>query len=361
VAASIDAGATPADAGVGAAGAGATPGTGATAAGEPGPQPVEPAQPPRDTPAARAVAETQADLHQVLGLILWDQKVFEELLIIDPDGVVLASTFDKHEGKTAKGLEYFENGLKATYLQPIFLSPITERLTMVISTPIRGTDLELHGVLAARLNLERFFRLINDMTGLGATGEIVVGKQNQSKGVIELMAPTRHDAQAALQRSVAVGADHSISLQEAARGLDGAAAGEKDYRDVRVLAAWEPVPSLSWGLVVKIDESEAMRPVATMGRQTWVTALILLVIVVVSAFLVSRELVRPLRALKDATDRISRGDLGVQLEIRSNDEIGELADSFERMVAAIKFFREHARRVEDDDEEETGAASPEAQ
>jgi methyl-accepting chemotaxis protein len=58
-----------------------------------------------------------------------------------------------------------------------------------------------------------------------------------------------------------------------------------------------------------------------------------------------------LHELKQATDRLSRGDFGVQLNIRSNDEIGDLADSFERMIAAIKFFRERSRPVEDDDDE----------
>lgn len=329
------------------------------AAGKPAVEPTAvatPAQPlalPRDTPATRALAEARAELYQVLRLILWDQAVFEELMVIGDDGVVVASTFAGHEGKTARQLEYFESGLKATYLQPTFLSPITGKLTMVLATPIRGTELEIHGVLAARLNLERFFRLINDLTGLGQTGELVVGKQVDD--MVEIVAPTRHQGREALGQKIAMGSERSKSLQEATRGLQGAGVNQ-DYRGKPVIAAWQPVSSLNWGLVAKIDYEEAMRPVVAMRSQTGLMALILLVVATVSALVVSRELVRPLRALKEATDRISRGDLDVQLEIRSNDEIGELADSFERMVAAIKFFREHARRAEDDDEDEAEGA-----
>ena len=43
-----------------------------------------------------------------------------------------------------------------------------------------------------------------------------------------------------------------------------------------------------------------------------------------------------------------QSDLDVQIDISSRDEIGQLADSFERMVAAITFFRE--RREVDEDE-----------
>lgn len=312
-----------------------------------------------DTPATRAQAEARADLYQVLRLILWDQAVFEELMVIGGDGVVIVSTFAGHEGKSAKELEYFASGLKAAYLQPAFLSPITGNLTMVLAAPIRGAAPEKHGVLAARLNLERFFRMINDLTGLGRTGEIVVGKQVGD--VVEIVAPTRHAGRDALGMQVAMGAAHSRGLQEAARGLEGASTTDRDSRGKPVIAAWLPVPSLGWGLVVKIDHDEATEPVHAVQNQTWLMALILLMVAAVSALVVSRELVRPLRELKDATDRISRGDLDVQLEIRSNDEIGELADSFERMVAAIKFFREHARPVEDDAEEDAGGAPTEPQ
>jgi HAMP domain-containing protein len=318
-----------------------------TAALEPGAQPAEP---PRETAATRARDEARADLYQVLRLLLWDQTVFEELMVIGGDGVVAASTFAGHEGKTAKQLEYFASGLKATYLQPTFLSPITGKLTMVLATPIRGDDLGIHGVLAARLNLERFFRLVNDVTGLGETGELVVGRQVDD--VVEIVAPTRHEGREALGKKLAVAGEHSKGLQEATSGVAGAGIQERDYRGKTTIAAWQPVPSLAWGLVAKIDHAEAMLPVDAMRRQTWVMALILMVVASLCALVVSRELVRPLRELKEATDRISRGDLDVQLEIRSNDEIGDLADSFERMVAAIKFFREHARRPEDEDAEE---------
>ena len=69
------------------------------------------------------------------------------------------------------------------------------------------------------------------------------------------------------------------------------------------------------------------------------------------SLLASRALVKPLCDLREAADKISRGDFDVQLDIRSRDEVGELADSFDRMVAAIKFFRAHSRREEEEEYE----------
>lgn len=315
------------------------------------PQPSPP-EPPLDPTPQEVLAEAQADLRQSLHLVLWGQQKFEELLVIDVQGRVLASTFPGHEGKSAADLAYFQSGLRTTYTQPVFTSPITERLTMVIATPIQNEEAQVVGVLAARLNLDRFFRLIGELTGLGETGETVVGRLVGEEVVF--MAPTRHDPDAALQRKVGLDAEASRGLRQAATGQSGAGQA-LDYRGKCVYSAWEPVAALEWALVVKVDCDEAMAGLERARRDTTVVAIVLTALAFVAAFLVARTLVRPLRELEHAADRISKGDFDVQLDIRSRDEVGDLADSFERMIAAIKFFREHSRS--DDEEDELAQAS----
>lgn len=305
--------------------------------------------PPQTTtdipPQTKGEHAARAALMQKLSLLLWDQGAFEELLVIAPNGEVVASTFSDHAGRTAAAIEYFDRGRKATYVQPVFLSPITNELTMVIATPIRTADGVDIGVLAARLNLRRFFRLIDDFTGLGRTGETLVGKKLQDEVVF--MAPTRHDDRAALSRKITLGQDYESGLQNAARGHSGRGV-VTDYRGKQVFAAWDHAPSLEWGVVSKIDYAEATSPSVRIRNRIVLLTLLIFALVLAASLLASRALVRPLRKLKDATDRISKGQFDVELDIRSNDEIGELADSVERMTAAIKFFREHSRRPEDE-------------
>jgi signal transduction histidine kinase len=72
----------------------------------------------------------------------------------------------------------------------------------------------------------------------------------------------------------------------------------------------------------------------------WHVALIFFSIVILFAallsYLFSRTLSRPLIMLRNATDRVARGDLDYQVIIRSDDEIGQLAGSFNRMVQDLK-------------------------
>jgi HAMP domain-containing protein len=286
------------------------------------------------------------ELREALTLLLWDQRQFEELLVIDPHGRVIASTYEGHEGHDASELDYFHNGLGSTFVQPVFLSPITRQLTMVVSTPIREPQRGVQGVLAARLNLASLFAIVTETTGLGATGETVTGLRSGERVVFT--APTRHDPDAALRRSVALGAEPARALQQAVQGEAGAGRIE-DYRGEEVLAAWQRVPSLGWGVVVKMDHGEAMQPAVRAGLRMVALTLPLLVGVALVSLLAARALVQPLWELREAAEKISRGDFDVQLDIASRDEIGQMAESFQRMVAAIKFFREHSRREEEEE------------
>lgn len=51
---------------------------------------------------------------------------------------------------------------------------------------------------------------------------------------------------------------------------------------------------------------------------------------------VTRQLVRPVRALVSGTQAIEKGDLNVRIEVRTRDEIGQLAGSFNHMVGELR-------------------------
>ncbi|HYM50593.1 MAG TPA: HD domain-containing phosphohydrolase [Candidatus Limnocylindrales bacterium] len=60
--------------------------------------------------------------------------------------------------------------------------------------------------------------------------------------------------------------------------------------------------------------------------------------------LLARRITRPLHALVEATRLVSAGDLGHQAPVHSNDEIGELAQSFNLMTESL---REKSREVKE--------------
>lgn len=61
--------------------------------------------------------------------------------------------------------------------------------------------------------------------------------------------------------------------------------------------------------------------------------------------LLARSLTRPLRELTDATHAVAEGNLALQVPVRSRDELGELATSFNQMSARLARSRDLRRQM----------------
>jgi two-component system NtrC family sensor kinase len=73
------------------------------------------------------------------------------------------------------------------------------------------------------------------------------------------------------------------------------------------------------------------------------TACALLLIALLSWFFVWQVVGHPVKALERGTERLAAGDLGYQIDVRSQDEIGELAHSFNDMSRQL--HAEHTENV----------------
>ena len=81
------------------------------------------------------------------------------------------------------------------------------------------------------------------------------------------------------------------------------------------------------------------------------TAGAMLIVAVMSWLFVWREVGKPIKALKSGTEHLSEGRLGYQIEVRSHDEVGDLAHSFNGMSLQLRAANEEivtwAKTLED--------------
>ncbi|MFV1967690.1 MAG: response regulator, partial [Pirellulaceae bacterium] len=188
------------------------------------------------------------------------------------------------------------------------------------------------GVVVLQISNRNIDALARDYTGLGETGETVIGSRLGDEVVFAV--PLRHDPGAAFQRRSDLGSSISVPMQEALQGKRGQG-DAVDYRGKTVLASWQYVPSFRWGLVVKIDAEESLAPVMRLRRQSTVLGMIAVVAVIVIALFVSRTISRPIVRLKRSANTIAAGNYTEQVTVESTDEIGELADTFNRMAEEV--------------------------
>lgn len=88
------------------------------------------------------------------------------------------------------------------------------------------------------------------------------------------------------------------------------------------------------GTTESADRTEAMEHDALW--LSWSVTLAACILGLSVAAIITRNLVRPVRELLSMTDSIRTGNLDIQIQIQTSDEIGLLADSFSHMVGEIK-------------------------
>jgi signal transduction histidine kinase len=129
-------------------------------------------------------------------------------------------------------------------------------------------------------------------------------------------------------------------------GLDGSAAGSAQVDAVgetRVrhdgsvdqLSYAAQLSRTPWVMVTEIPARTALARTNALARRMALIGIILLLLGGAAAWLVSRRVTAPLRRLASAADAIAGGDYSRRTGIERNDEIGQLASSFDLMAARI--------------------------
>jgi two-component system NtrC family sensor kinase len=106
------------------------------------------------------------------------------------------------------------------------------------------------------------------------------------------------------------------------------------------IAAYDPLRDDEGTVVGMLYVGTLEQPYADLRLRTSVLFLAITLIAVLAAIAVSyvfsRRLATPVRALVVASRRVAAGDLEAKVPVTSDDEIGELASSFNSMAAALK-------------------------
>ncbi len=236
----------------------------------------------------------------------------------DPDSRVLPATF-----WMANAPLVYEN---------VAMDP-DGKLVVTFVAPIRLDGL-LVGAAKVVLSARDLVAITQDYTGLGDTGETLMARRTEDGGAL-ILNPLRHDPDAMLTRVIPAD-QHSDPTVAAVKGLQALwHRGARDYRGEAILAATRHLPDFDWGLVVKVDVAEELAPVVALRDTMWTLAASISAFAIVAGMLLGLYFARPIRELADVARRIQQGELDLRAKPRSEDELGLLAETFNRMAAAL--------------------------
>jgi two-component system, NtrC family, sensor kinase len=101
---------------------------------------------------------------------------------------------------------------------------------------------------------------------------------------------------------------------------------------------------------LSLEKADAQLKVSS-ARMLYYTAGAMLMVAIMSWLFVWRVVAKPIQALEKGTERLSHGELGYQIEVQSQDEVGDLAHSFNGMSLQLRAANEEivtwAKTLED--------------
>ena len=93
---------------------------------------------------------------------------------------------------------------------------------------------------------------------------------------------------------------------------------------------------LDWLIVVIIPGADLMARINSNTRMTILLCITALLIALFVGVLTSRWLIKPIKELEEAAQRLSTGNWEENVPVKRQDELGSLAQSFNRMAAALR-------------------------
>lgn len=108
-----------------------------------------------------------------------------------------------------------------------------------------------------------------------------------------------------------------------------------EVEGVPSLVVLSATTSLDGAVVLQHAESDVLRPAARQLGQLIATLVVTLAAAIAAASVAGGYLLRPLRPLAAAVDRLEQGERGVVVDVRTTDEIGQLGRQLNRMSASL--------------------------
>jgi signal transduction histidine kinase len=128
----------------------------------------------------------------------------------------------------------------------------------------------------------------------------------------------------------------------------------------RRIVMYFPLESVNWKMVYVVNEEEFLR-IATETSNQYITSFVLftLFIIVLIVLIINFRVAQPIKKLTKATNEISQGNLDKKIDIKSKDEIGQLASAFNKMTEDLKKSQEQIKKHSEDLEKQVAGRTEE--
>jgi signal transduction histidine kinase len=126
------------------------------------------------------------------------------------------------------------------------------------------------------------------------------------------------------------------ALEGVARPEESSAAIGRDHEGEKVLSAFQTIDLLGWRVFVEEPLSEAYAPLYSAIQRTAFLLVVFLVLAIGTSLVLARRMAKPIESMQVAAAQIGAGALDQRIDVRGGDELGALAEEFNRMAGRLQ-------------------------
>ncbi len=272
------------------------------------------------------------------------------ILVTDQQGALVVSSIPQVEYFYGKA-SWWQAVIKGTgpqpYVSEITFDPSFGTHVVVVAAPILDDQQKaVIGAVTILLRRDTLFHSIADVT-IGATGHAMLFSSDGTPVICPILAPEEHSIKpelinvlSTLKSGWAVAADDSHGSKNALIG----------FAPVRFSEPLAPgsIGGKHWVTVIRQDPKETFAPLTDLVVKVLLYGLTVLAVLWGTGILVARRIARPIQLLHDGVQEIGSGRLERRLELKTGDEIEELADAFNQMAVNLqRSFGQIEQRMEE--------------
>ena len=272
---------------------------------------------------------------KLVNLVRQDVRI-HHIYVVTPTGRITyaSARAEKQQGESFYDPEgqIIKNSLNKRYYSGVYQEK--ERKFLYVGLPLEDRP----EVLLAQVGVDPVVQITNDVTGLGSTGETVVGRSFKDK--IVFLNPLRHLTSQVLSDN----SSEAGPMQHALKATTGSTI-DTDYRGEPVIAAWDHVPNVNWGIVTKMDTAEMATQFNPLIKRFLIAGGMILLLALIVGLVFSRFLIDSLLALRNTLTMLGKGVLPEKVDSSGEDEIGQMEEATNQLVQALRRTANFAHKI----------------
>ncbi len=232
---------------------------------------------------------------------------------------------------------YFKDAINGkSCFSEVIISRVNNKPVMMVAAPVKNKNNQIAAVLIARLD-GTWLSDITDNIGFGKGGYSYI---IDSKGTFVAHIDREFVSK---QRNFIVDSEKDSSYTDISRILQTMTDGKTGYGEYRFsgtdqFIGYTLIPETTWSIAVGAGKKQAFKLITTMRSYIILLSVGFIIIGAIISILISRSIVRPIinttAMLKDISE--GDGDLTKRLAINTSNEIGDLAQYFNKFIKKLQ-------------------------